>query len=289
MRDDYRLALGLALGAVLGAGQLVRAFSLWTFAVVVVALAAAALVDTTRRRKILAATLVMLAATAVVAGPWYAHQSNTYANPIFDQPQVPKSLWERRPAEFYVDPGLPELITRPYRPSFQNRFWPTLYAEGWGDYFGVYAWQATEGSPESGAKRELTAREPRRSPPHRARRWRLALVTRLLRWTAALQPRVVADYVAPTCWDRGDALLHRQLPNRGRRCHQGDVHAYDGPRVGARVRLCDRASDSRVAPVCSSSRCSSQQRLSLSASRSTGARSEGCCDGIVSPTASVNT
>ena len=32
-----------------------------------------------------------------------------------------------------------------------------LYAEGWGDYFGVYAWQATEGSPEPGEKRELTA------------------------------------------------------------------------------------------------------------------------------------
>ena len=40
VRDDYRLVLGLTLGAVLGAGQLVRAFSLWTFAVVVLALAA---------------------------------------------------------------------------------------------------------------------------------------------------------------------------------------------------------------------------------------------------------
>ncbi|MBA2385018.1 MAG: hypothetical protein H0V68_10215, partial [Actinobacteria bacterium] len=42
-RDDYRPVTALALGVALGAGQLVRAFSLWTFAVVVLALAAAAL------------------------------------------------------------------------------------------------------------------------------------------------------------------------------------------------------------------------------------------------------
>ena len=53
--------------------------------------------------------LIAVAATAVVAGPWYAHQSRSYTNPIFDQPQVTKPLLERRPIEFYVDPGLPEL------------------------------------------------------------------------------------------------------------------------------------------------------------------------------------
>ena len=76
-----------------------------------------------------------------------SYQSRPYTNPVFDRPQVAKPLWERRPVEFYVDPGLPELITRPYRPSFENRFWPTLYAEGWGDYFGVFAWQSGKGDP----------------------------------------------------------------------------------------------------------------------------------------------
>jgi hypothetical protein len=70
---------------------------------------------------------------------------------------VAKPLLERRPIEFYVDPGLPELVSRPYRPSFVNRFWPTLYAEGWGDYFGVFAWDATQGRPEPSEKRELVA------------------------------------------------------------------------------------------------------------------------------------
>ena len=157
VRDDYRVLLALALGVVLGAGQLVRAFSLWTFAVVLLALAAAAFADPDRRRRIVVAGAVAVAATAAVAGPWYAYQARSYTNPIFDRPQVAKPLWERRPAEFYVDPGVPEVVTRPYRPSFENRFWPTLYAEGWGDWFGAFAWQVGKGEPAPKVRRELVA------------------------------------------------------------------------------------------------------------------------------------
>ena len=157
VRENYRPLPAIALGVALGAAQLVRAFALWTFAVVLLALVGAALADAGRRRRILGATAVAIAATAAVAGPWYVHQSRSYSNPVFDRPQVAKPLWERRPVEFYVDPGLPELITRPYRPSFENRFWPTLYAEGWGDWFGVFAWQSVKGDPGPGTRRELTA------------------------------------------------------------------------------------------------------------------------------------
>jgi hypothetical protein len=157
VRDDYRPSPAVVLGVALGAAQLVRAFALWTFAVVLLALLAAALVDAGRRRRILAAAAIAVAATAAVAGPWYVYQSRSHSNPIFDRPQVAKPLWERRPVEFYVDPGLPELISRPYRPSFENRFWPTLYAEGWGDWFGVFAWQSGKGDPDPGTRRELTA------------------------------------------------------------------------------------------------------------------------------------
>ncbi|HUP33167.1 MAG TPA: hypothetical protein VM184_09065, partial [Gaiellaceae bacterium] len=157
VRDDYRLAHAAALGAVLGVGQLVRAFSLWTFAVVLLALGATALADPGRRRAILLAAAAVVAATAVVAGPWYAHQAREYSNPIFDRPQVAKPLWERRPIEFYVDPGLPEVVSRPFRPSFENRFWPQLYAEWWGDWFGIFAWEAGKGDPSTKVRRELTA------------------------------------------------------------------------------------------------------------------------------------
>ena len=121
------------------------------------ALSAAALVDAGRRRRILAAGCDRGRRHCCGRGPLVRYQSRSYTNPIFDRPQVAKPLWERRPVEFYVDPGLPELITRPYRPSFENRFWPTLYAEGWGDWFGVFAWQSGKGDPEPGTRRELTA------------------------------------------------------------------------------------------------------------------------------------
>lgn len=153
--DDYRARQAALLGVALGAGQLVRAFSLWTFAVCVLAFGAAALADRGHRRRIVAAAGVTVAAAALVAGPWYVYQATRYTNPIFDRPQQDVPLWERRPASFYLDPGLPELVTRPYRPSFVNRFVPTLYAEGWGDYFGVFAWRSGEGDPAPGARREL--------------------------------------------------------------------------------------------------------------------------------------
>jgi hypothetical protein len=49
------------------------------------------------------------------------------------------------------------VLTRPYRPAFENRFWPQLYAEWWGDWFGVFAWEAVKGDPSDAARRELTA------------------------------------------------------------------------------------------------------------------------------------
>ena len=104
-----------------------------------------------RRRKILAATLAMFAATSVVEAG--TSTSRRHIESIFDQPQVPKPLRERRPVDFYVDPGLPELVTRPYRPS-QNLFSADALCRRLARYFGVYSWQPTRGVP---SQRELTA------------------------------------------------------------------------------------------------------------------------------------
>ena len=117
----FGLAPAVAIGVLLGLAQLVRAFALWTVAVVLLTLVGVAIGLREHRRQVLG-TLAGTAVVAVlVASPWYAYQSSRYTNPIFDRPQVSKPLWERRPAAFYLDLGLPELITRPYRPSFRNR------------------------------------------------------------------------------------------------------------------------------------------------------------------------
>ena len=128
-RRDFRWQLAVATGVALGLGQLVRAFSLWTFAAVVIALAVA------RAWRPLG---VVVVATAVVASPWYIRQAVKYGNPVFDRPTPHEAVWDRRPARFYGGLGLPHVFTDPFRPSFRNEAIPTTYSEVWGDYFGVW-------------------------------------------------------------------------------------------------------------------------------------------------------
>jgi hypothetical protein len=128
-RRDYRWQFAVATGVALGLGQLVRAFSLWTFAAVVIAFAVA---------RAWRPLVVVVLATAVVASPWYIRQAIKYGNPVFDRPTQHKPVWERRPSRFYVGLGLPKVFTDPIRPHFVNEAIPTTYSEVWGDYFGVW-------------------------------------------------------------------------------------------------------------------------------------------------------
>jgi len=155
VRSAWSVPGAVALGVALGAGQLVRAFSLWTSAVVVLVLVATAVARRGERRRILVALAVTLLATAVVAGPWYAYQSSRYTNPVFDRPQVQVPLWKRRPVSFYVDPQLRELFRSPAKPHLENRFFPELYADGWGDYYGAFVWNNGDQHPSEGERRTL--------------------------------------------------------------------------------------------------------------------------------------
>lgn len=146
----------LALGVVLGLGQLTRQFALWTLAVVALAFLGAWL--RSRDRSVLRALGVALAATVVIAGPWYGYRAVEYGNAVFDRPTpVPKPFFTRRPASFYLDPGLPQVVTAPYRPHFVNRALPQTYADLWGDWYGVYGWDARDGRPGTAANVRLGA------------------------------------------------------------------------------------------------------------------------------------
>ena len=157
VRASWTVPGAIALGAALGAGQLVRAFSLWTFAVVVLVLVVVAIVRKAERGRIGVALVVTLLATAAVAGPWYAYQASRYTNPIFDRPQVQAPLWKRRPAAFYVDLRLRDIFGSPTRGHLENRFLPELYADGWGDYYGVFVWHNGDLRPGRGEHRSLVA------------------------------------------------------------------------------------------------------------------------------------
>jgi 4-amino-4-deoxy-L-arabinose transferase-like glycosyltransferase len=139
-----------ALGVSLGAVQLVRAWGLLTVGAILLALLAA------RRWRDFGIALVL---AAVIAAPWYVHQRLEYGgSPAFPQDTTEqahhdsgavKPIWQRRPLRFYVDPGVPAVITTPWREHFLNLAIPTTYTEIWGDYFGVWSWQGDPPPPES--------------------------------------------------------------------------------------------------------------------------------------------
>ncbi len=142
VQRNFRPLPAIGLGVALGAGQLVRAFSIWTFAAVAIAFVVAALLRSAERRTVLTSLAVVVAACAVIASPWYVRQAIHYGNPVFDRPTEDRPIWERRPSSFYFGLGLPQVFTDPVRPNFVNEALPTTYSDLWGDYFGVFGWDA---------------------------------------------------------------------------------------------------------------------------------------------------
>jgi hypothetical protein len=189
VRHTFRPLPALALGAVLGAGQLVRAFSLWTFAAVVIAFAAAALFRHAGRRAVLTTLAIVIAGATLVASPWYIRQAVHYGNPVFDRPTEDKPIWERRPSSFYFGLGLPQVFTDPIRPNFVNEALPTTYSDLWGDYFGVFGWDAAH-SPTPRQRYELRQQSELGLLPTllALAGWAALLATALRRRAAALLP-----------------------------------------------------------------------------------------------------
>jgi hypothetical protein len=155
VRSDYRLPIALALGLTLGLAQLVRAWTLWTVGVVMVVLVVAALTRPHDRRPLATAVVVVAVVATLVPAPWYAHQLDHYDSAVFGRPHPAEPVWSRRPLGFFVGAGLPEIVTKPYRPWFAGRFVPIAYTEAWGDYFGVWRWGVQTPAPTSAVKREL--------------------------------------------------------------------------------------------------------------------------------------
>ncbi len=157
VRSRYSLVAAVGIGAALAAGQLIRAWTLWTVGVVFLVLVVA-LVTRSAERWVIGRALAVVAVAAIALPlPWYAYQATQYENPIFDRPQVEAPVWDRRPLGFYVSLGLPDVLTDPVRPSFSNRFAPVAYSEVWADYFGVWHWNSSGGPPSRSEHREMVA------------------------------------------------------------------------------------------------------------------------------------
>ena len=139
-RRGYSWRFAVPLGLLLGAGQLVRAWSIWVVVVAVVILGVAAYSEPTVRRAALRSLAIAVALAVLVPSPWYVHQATAYSNPVFDRPQSHRFLLLRRPLAFYVDARFPDIVSHPWEGHFDDRFLPVLYAETWGDYFGIWRW-----------------------------------------------------------------------------------------------------------------------------------------------------
>jgi hypothetical protein len=154
VRRDYRLRLWAALAASLAGAQLVRSVSLWVVGVVLVALVAAAIAQPEHRRRIATTLAGFAAAIVLLPLPWYLYLQSTEGNAILGRDISLFSLgpW---PADFYVDPGLPDVITHPQRADLGVGVIPILYAETWGDFFGIWSWGPPRPELSPGVNRRL--------------------------------------------------------------------------------------------------------------------------------------
>ncbi len=153
-RRDYRLRLWAALALSLAGAQLVRSVTLWVVGVVLVALVLAAVAQPEHRRRIGTALAASALAMVLLPLPWYLHNQSAGGDAIFGRGISLISLESPWPAEFYFDPDLPDVIAHPQRSELEVGLVPILYAETWGDFFGIWSWGA--------ARHELTAGVDRR-------------------------------------------------------------------------------------------------------------------------------
>ena len=111
--------------------------------------------------------------------PWYLHLQQSYSDPIFGRGSLPAPAVSRglgpgrsaapapfrlaaaapvtwRDSRFYLDPGLPGVVTAPHRRGLPPAFWPILYDDFWGDYFGTWAWGSTQKELSASVEDRLT-------------------------------------------------------------------------------------------------------------------------------------
>jgi len=150
----YRALDWVALVLTLAAAQLVRSVTIWAVLLVFVALVVAAAAQPEHRRRIRNALALTAAAAVLIPLPWYLHLQSTGSNPILGRGTQAFRFEGYWPRIFYVSPGLPDVITEPHRGAMTPRFFPLLYTDTWGDYWGIWSWSPPrpELTPEVNAR-----------------------------------------------------------------------------------------------------------------------------------------
>lgn len=155
VRRSYGVVNWVALAVTLAAAQLVRSVAIWTVGLVLVTLVVAAVAQPEHRRRIRNALALAAVAVVLIPLPWYLHLQSTASSPVFGRGIAVFSFENYWPVEFYVSSGLPDVIGEPQRESLPPRFFPLLYADAWGDYFGIWSWGPPRPELTQGVNRRL--------------------------------------------------------------------------------------------------------------------------------------
>jgi 4-amino-4-deoxy-L-arabinose transferase-like glycosyltransferase len=153
VRNRFGIAWAAALGVLVGLAQLTRSVGIWVFGASLIALAVVFAARMAERPAVGRAFAVVLALGVLIPAPWYLHLQRSYDSAVFGRggPAIPQ---QRPSLAFYVNSGLPETVTAPQRRDLARDFFPILYADSWGDYFGIWSW----GSPRPDLSRSINRR-----------------------------------------------------------------------------------------------------------------------------------
>jgi hypothetical protein len=166
VRRDFHLGRAAALGGTLVAGVAVAVSSAWVYVAIGIGflMALPPLTRDDRMRALRAmGAVALIALVLLVPIAWELHQRG---RSIVGNVPIGFSTLTNRPVSYYTDLGLPDALSRPYRPSYAGILVPTAYSELWGDYFGAFSWNsAVVEQPPSSTGAELVAQNWIGLPP----------------------------------------------------------------------------------------------------------------------------
>jgi len=153
LRQRFGFCWFILLGLALGAGQLVRASSLFTFFSIAIGFLAAVASSRFRRRMPLRKIALAVVAIVLITTPWYARQVIKYhTQPFIARPGLVRALFHPK----YAGPGprppffgiaVDDIFQRPVRPFYVNQALSETYTEIWGDWMGHFAWSGYSAGP----------------------------------------------------------------------------------------------------------------------------------------------
>ena len=128
------------LGIFLGLGLLSRQWAIF-FVPVLLGVGSIAFIKRPAWRWLAFKSASLSLLIAFLISSWfYFHLKSEHGSfSAFNRPGAESFSLQNQPASFYFDLSFKELMTHPQRPDFSNRFWPVMYADTFGDYWGYFA------------------------------------------------------------------------------------------------------------------------------------------------------